>query len=227
MLSRGNRNHALYISQIAANSLVGYLFARMLAYQFGTSAQKDGFDIAYSVPFIVLNLSGLAYIHSVVMTQFARMLATKSPDINSVFSVVLTWMMTVAIVLLIVAALFSESLTALLAPGLSPAVQAETRQLLLLMLPLALTLGIGTFIGAILTAHEVPITGEFCQIISRGGDWFHRLLRVSVRPGQHGSRIGRRQCGRIGHSVVDSPYQDQHSISLAVLQRPTRVPDHS
>ena len=167
MLSRGNRNHALYVSQIAANSLVGYLFARLLAYQFGTSAQKDGFDIAYSVPFIVLNLSGLAYIHSVVMTQFARMLATKSPDINSVFSVVLTWMTSVAIVLMIVAALFSESLTVLLAPGLSPAVRAETQHLLLLMLPLALTLGIGTFIGAILTAHEVPITGEFCQIISR------------------------------------------------------------
>jgi putative peptidoglycan lipid II flippase len=167
LLSRGNRNHALYVCQIAANSLVGYLFARMLAYQFGTSAQKDGFDIAYSVPFIVLNLSGLAYIHSVVMTQYSRMLARKSPDINSVFSVVLTWMTSAAIVLLIVATFFSDSLTSLLAPGLSPAVQAETQRLLLLMLPLALTLGIGTFFGAILAAHEVPVTGEFCQIISR------------------------------------------------------------
>ena len=169
LLSKGNRNHLLYVAQIGANSLVGFLFARLLAYQFGTSAQKDGFDIAYSIPFIVLNLSGLAYIHSVVVTQFAKMLARHSPDINSVFSVVLTWMTSVAIALVVVAAVFSEPLTALLRAGPSPSVQAETQQLFLIMLPLAITLGIGTFIGATLTAHEVPITGEFCQITSRAG----------------------------------------------------------
>jgi peptidoglycan biosynthesis protein MviN/MurJ (putative lipid II flippase) len=161
--------HALYASQIGANSLVGYVFARLLAYQFGTSAQKDGFDIAYAVPFIVLELTGFAHIHSVITTQFARMLAAKSSHINSVFSIVLTWMMTMGFVLLVLAAWFSDSLTHLMAPGLSATAHAETRHLLLLMLPLAMTLGIGTYLGAVLTAHEVPVTGEFCQLASRLG----------------------------------------------------------
>jgi putative peptidoglycan lipid II flippase len=148
---------------------VGYVFARLLAYQFGTSAQKDAFDIAYAVPFIVLNLSGFAYIHSVVTTHFVRLSTEDSPHIDAAFSTTLAWMTGLGGVLLVVTAAFSGPVTDLLAPGLSAAARAETRQLLLLMLPLALTLGVGTFVGAVLTAFRIPVTGEFCQLASRVG----------------------------------------------------------
>lgn len=161
--------HGLYMSQIACNSLVGYVFARLLANQFGTSAEKDAFDIAYSVPFIVLNLSGFAYIHSVVTTQFVRLSAEKSSHITTAFSTTLASMTALGALLLGVTAVFSGPLADLLAPGLSMAARAEIQLLLLLMLPLALTLGIGTFLGAVLTAYSVPITGEFCQLASRLG----------------------------------------------------------
>lgn len=162
-------SHGLYLAQIGANSLIGYVFARMLAYYFGASAEKDGFDIAYSVPFIVLNLSGFAYIHSVVTTQFAAMLAKKSDELDTVFSSLLTWMTLAGTVFLVAAAVFAGPLTMMLAPGLPAETLAETQHLLLLLLPLAVTLGVGAYLGAVLTAHDVPVTGELCQLASRVG----------------------------------------------------------
>ena len=72
-------NHAVVFLQLALNTIVGYGFARMLANMYGISATKDGFDIAYSVPFIILNLSGFAFGHAVVSTHFSK-LRVENPE---------------------------------------------------------------------------------------------------------------------------------------------------
>ena len=54
MQPRPSRRAAIFAMQVAANSLFGYLFTRGLAYQYGVSAFKDVFDIAYAIPFVIL-----------------------------------------------------------------------------------------------------------------------------------------------------------------------------
>ena len=94
------RNHVLLFAQIAANALVGYVFSRMLASMYGISAQKDGFDIAYSVPFIVLNCSGFAFGHAVIATHFSRLRVTAPHMLQADFSTTLNAMVLVGCLLL-------------------------------------------------------------------------------------------------------------------------------
>ncbi|HZO90860.1 MAG TPA: lipid II flippase MurJ [Chthonomonadaceae bacterium] len=155
--------------QIGLNSLVGYLFLKVLALKFGTSAQKDGFDIAYSVPFIVMSVSGFTFLHSIITTQFSKMLANESRHIDSVFSTVLTCMLCLGGGFVLLCMLLSRPLTGLLAPGLSPQMQQETQRLIVAMCPLVFTLGISTYLSAVLIAYAVPVTMEFCQLITRLG----------------------------------------------------------
>lgn len=63
MQPRPSRRAAIFVTQVAANSLFGYLFTRGLAYQYGVSGFKDIFDIAYAIPFLILRICGFTLIH--------------------------------------------------------------------------------------------------------------------------------------------------------------------
>lgn len=160
---------SFYTIQIIANSLIGYLFNRTLAFHFGTSAEKSGFDIAFNVPFVIMSVSGFTFLYAVVATSFSRMVANKSGDVDAVFSSLLNAMLALSFILAAVGALFSTTLTELLAPGLPRDVKNETATLLVWMLPLVFTLGISTYFGSIFTAYRVPITAELALLTSRLG----------------------------------------------------------
>ena len=165
----GFGRQVLYALQIAANSLIGYLFSRLLAYHFGISELMSGFEIAFSVPFIILNISGFTFLHAIISSLFARMLANKSVRLDQVFSSVLNLMWLAGGSLMLLGFGFSGVLTELLAPGLSLAAKQYTETLVLWMLPLVLTLGTGTYFGAIFTAYQIPLTMEFTLLVSRLG----------------------------------------------------------
>lgn len=162
-------NHLLLVGQIGANSVIGFVFSRMLSAMFGLSSAKDGFDIAYSVPYFVLNCSGFAFGHAVIATHFARLRIASPEKLQSAFSTLLNTMLLVGLVLMAGCVVADRQLITLLAPGLDPEVQEQTRRLMLLMLPLTLTLGVGTYLSAVLTAFSVPVSSELCQLASRLG----------------------------------------------------------
>lgn len=162
-------NHAVFLVQIVLNALMGYAFAKVLALRFGTTASKDGFDIAYSVPFIVLNISGFLFIHAIVTTEFTRLLAVNPRAVSSVFSATLNCMLLFSLILASCCAWGANPLTAVLGPGLSPEIRSDTARLIRWLLPLVPILGISTYFSAVLTAYSVPISTELCQLIARGG----------------------------------------------------------
>lgn len=161
--------HWAFTIQIGLNSVVGYAFLRIMSVKFGTSADKSAFDIAYSVPFMILNVSGFAWLHSVVTTQFTRQVVDDPAGASESFSTTLNVMLAIGAGLLLLCAMFSARLTELLAPGLSAEVRNETRVLMLLMLPLIFTLGVSTYISAVMTAYGVPVAMELCQLVCRLG----------------------------------------------------------
>lgn len=168
-LKRNMVNHWILMIQIGLNSLVGYLFLKVLAVKFGIMPEKDGFDIAYSVPFIILSVSGFMFLHGIITSQFAKMLANSPSKIEPVFATTLNSMLLLGAFCVAVFIAFSRQIIDILAPGLSPLVQEQTRQLMILMIPLVFPLGIGTFFSAILVAYGVPISAELCQLVSRLG----------------------------------------------------------
>jgi peptidoglycan biosynthesis protein MviN/MurJ (putative lipid II flippase) len=78
--------HGLLTAQIAANALIGYLFLKVLATRFGASAEKDIFDIAYAIPFVILNVGGFAFAHGVMIAHFAKLSATRPEKVAPVFA---------------------------------------------------------------------------------------------------------------------------------------------
>jgi putative peptidoglycan lipid II flippase len=168
MQPRPSRRAAIFAMQVAANSLFGYLFTRCLAYQYGVSAFKDVFDIAYAIPFLILRLCGFTLIHGATVTTFT-LLRQKNSDrqISSAYSSLLIILASTTISIATAALIFADPILSLLAPGVSPAGRAEMCSLLFFMSPLTLSFCVGTFLSGILIAYDVPLSSELPQILSR------------------------------------------------------------
>jgi len=67
----------------------------------------------------------------------------------------------------------------LLAPGLPADARAETQTLILLMLPLVVTFGTGTYFGSIFAAHSLPVPAEFVVLFSRLGVLVYGLFALN------------------------------------------------
>ena len=155
--------------QICLNVAVSYVFSRIMAHRFGTTAEKDGFDIAISVPMILLSVGGLGFLSSAITVHAARLRQSSMNRINEVFSTLLTYMLSGCIVFGAVCCLLPELVVGLLAPGLDGPSAETTRRLLPFLVPLAVTLGLGTYYASLLMAFGVPVTSEFCLIFTRIG----------------------------------------------------------
>ncbi|HVN96727.1 MAG TPA: lipid II flippase MurJ [Syntrophorhabdaceae bacterium] len=161
--------HWALTGQIGFNSIIGYVFLKVLANKFGISEEMDGFNIAYSVPFIILNVSGFAFLHGIIAAQFSRMVASHTTEIDDVFSTTLNGMLCFGLILFLACVIFSKEIAILFAPGLSSSTQKMIQTLILLMCPIAFTLGMSTYLSAILFAYAIPIASELPQLITRLG----------------------------------------------------------
>lgn len=162
------RQFAFFL-QIFLNLVASYAFSKLLAFRFGMSAEKDGFDIAFSVPMIILTVGGFGYLSCAITTHVAKMLETAPEKIGPVFSTLLTYMVSVCVVSLVCCVLFTRQVTAVLAPGLPLEISTQIQGLLLYLLPLTITIGLSTFFAAVLTAYNVPVSTEFCLVLTRVG----------------------------------------------------------
>lgn len=166
--------HWALTAQIALNTLVGYLFMKFLASNWGASAHKDAFDIAYSVPFLLMSMSGVAFLEAVITTRFSNMRESDHDRASAMFSGILDYLLAFSTSVIGIAAIFSVELTEVLAPGLDESTKREAQGLILLFMPLVVVLGVGALLSAILTAYQIPVSTEVYQLISRSvliGGW--------------------------------------------------------
>ena len=161
--------HWSFTTQVALNAFVGYLFMKFLASNWGTSSHKDAFDVAYSVPFMLMSMSGFVFFEALIAAKFSGVHSKDFNYANDLFSGILSYLLLCFTSLVVLAAMFSIPLTELLAPGLQGAAKHEAVSLIVLLMPLVLVLGVGSFLSSILTAYGVPVGAEVCQAVSRMG----------------------------------------------------------
>lgn len=159
----------LLTSQIAMNSILGYVLMKVLAVKFGTSEYKDAFDIAYSVPFLILALSGFSFLNTVITAKFAALAQRRRRDMETVFCTILTLMGILLLCLAVVVVLYISDIVEAMAPGMSLDIKKVAGSLVIIFLPLVGALAIGTYLSGVLIAYGTPVAAEFCQIISRLG----------------------------------------------------------
>lgn len=157
----------LMVAQVVANGLVGFLFQRLLAWRFGLSVEKSAFDIAFSVPFTVVYLSGLAMAHTVIVAYFNRIRSRDSASRSESFSAILNISLLLIITMVIVGLINVESLTRMLAPGFSSTEQLILMQLVQILLLLAMPIGAGMLLSAASFASGIPMSQEFLLLVAR------------------------------------------------------------
>lgn len=138
-----------------------------MARQFGTTSIKDAFDIANSVPMLVLSIGGFGWLHMVVTSHFSRLRSTNEAAIPREFSGLLTLFAVVSTIVSLSIVAGVAPLAKVLAPGFSPEFLGILEKQIILMLPLVLTIGVGTYLSAVLAAYEVPISMEFGLMLTR------------------------------------------------------------
>jgi putative peptidoglycan lipid II flippase len=159
--------HGLLTAQIAANALIGYLFLKILATRFGASAEKDIFDIAYAIPFVILNVGGFAFAHGVMIAHFAKLSATRPEKVAPVFATTATCVVIGSVALAAGCAWFSGAISRIVAPGFSPNLQAELGHLILLLLPIVFSFSLCALFSAACVAYEAPVSNELGPLLSR------------------------------------------------------------
>ncbi|HTQ40697.1 MAG TPA: lipid II flippase MurJ [Pirellulales bacterium] len=159
--------HILHTAQIVGNALIGYLFLKVLANRFGTSAEKDIFDVAYSIPFLILNVGGLGFAHAVISSYFAKTSVTRPHRCGPLFATTVTGVFLVSGLMALSCALFAEPISTLMAPGAAPSLQAELCELTLLLLPIVFSFSLCTLFSAVSIAHGVPLSSELGPLIAR------------------------------------------------------------
>lgn len=155
------------VGQVVANALIGFLFQRLLALRFGVSAEKSAFDIAFSVPFTIVSLSGLAMAHTVIVAFFTRIAWRDSMKRSEALSAILNASLLAIVVLVAVVFIAAEPLSRVIAPGFNVAERTLLKQLIAILVPLAIPLGIGMLLSAVSFACGLPMSQELLLLASR------------------------------------------------------------
>jgi len=162
-----NQKQSLYTGQVILNSITGYLLMKLIAYHFGASVEASIFDLAFSVPFIILSVSGFTFIHGITSSVFAGHSLKNNTEINTLFSTMLNVLLIISAIVVILAVINVDIIANLIAPGFNPTEHEQLKQILLLMFPLTFFFGISTFLGGVFTACYIPIIGEFTLMGAR------------------------------------------------------------
>ena len=159
--------HRWLTAQLGLNVIIGYLFVRMLANLYGVSAEKAAFDIAYSVPFLVISLTGFVFFHGGIVKHFSQLKSCNAPDINYDFSAIGNVLFSAGVVGTLISLLLLDPLINVLAPGFSTEATEALRRFFILFIPLIFTTAIFTYLSAVLLAFGVPIAVEASSLLSR------------------------------------------------------------
>jgi peptidoglycan biosynthesis protein MviN/MurJ (putative lipid II flippase) len=152
---------------MVVNALAGYAFQKVFAYYYGASVEKSIFDIAFSVPTMLVYLSGLGQAYAVIVSLFSRLREERKQDLDAIFSTLTNLSFIALLAVVVITAVFSGALSSLLGPGFDESQRAATQSQILWLLPLAIVFGLSSHLSAVAIAWRVPIGQEMVLLVAR------------------------------------------------------------
>ena len=162
-----SRRSILYGLQLVTASLSGYLLTRLVAYLWGTSQLAGAFEVAWSLPMLLITASGLNAMQAVTARYFSTLRNRDARNISDHLSSFLNLFSAITIVLSLLAIFFRHQIAVYAAPGLPPEMTALTADLIVILVPLTFFLGTSLFMGGVYVAFNVPITAEISLLLTR------------------------------------------------------------
>jgi putative peptidoglycan lipid II flippase len=155
------RNIAIVGLLAIASRLIGLVREVIIARQFGTSGEYDAYLAAFRIPDLIFLLIMTGAFGSAFIPVFRGLLDDDEADAWRLASAVITWTAVAVIVASIVVLLFADPIVRyLVAPGLSPELQALSARIMRILLASQLFIGIGIAAKGILeTHHQFAVPG--------------------------------------------------------------------
>lgn len=143
MTSQAVRNSALLSAAALASRLLGWVRLIVLLAAFGADGRLDPYLAAFKVPDIIYQLIAAGPLSSVLVPIVVRLRAEGDPArARRLISAVFFIFGLLALLVALLALLFASGLANLLAPGIGPAAQEEVGELLRILAPSSVGLGI-------------------------------------------------------------------------------------
>ncbi|MCC6705192.1 MAG: murein biosynthesis integral membrane protein MurJ [Thermomicrobiales bacterium] len=210
------RNIAIVGLLAVASRLIGLVREVIIARQFGTSGEYDAYLAAFRIPDLLFLLIMTGSFGSAFIPVFRGLLDEDEDDAWRLASAVITWTALLVVAASVIVLLFADPIARhLVAPGLSPELQALSARIMRILLLAQLFIGMGIAAKGILETHHRFAVPGLAPLLYNLGIIFGALF-LAGRWGVTGLAIGV-VLGGLMHFVIQIP----ELLKVGLVYRPT------
>jgi putative peptidoglycan lipid II flippase len=214
------RNIAIVSLLAIGSRVIGLAREIIIARQFGTSGEYDAYLAAFRVPDLLFLLIMTGSFGSAFIPVFRNLLDRDEESAWRLASAVITWTALITIVAAVIVLVFADPIVRyLIAPGLSPELQAVSAKMMRILLLSPILLGMGIAAKGILETHSRFTMPALAPLVYNIGIIFGALA-LAPRYGVTGLAIGV-VAGAALHALVQIP--DLFRVGIQFRPTLTRV----
>ncbi len=198
------RNIAIVSLFAIASRVIGLAREIIIARQFGTSGEYDAYLAAFRVPDLLFLLIMTGSFGSAFIPVFRNLLDRDEEGAWRLASAVITWTALITAIAAVIVLIFAEPIVRyLVAPGLSPELQAVSAKMMRILLLSPILLGMGIAAKGILETHSRFTMPALAPVLYNVGIIFGAVA-LAPRYGVTGLAIGV-VLGALFHFMVQIP----------------------
>jgi putative peptidoglycan lipid II flippase len=210
------RNIAIVGLLAIASRMIGLVREVIIARQFGTSGEYDAYLAAFRIPDLVFLLIMTGAFGSAFIPVFRGLLDDDEDRAWELASAVITWTAVAVVLASVIVLLFADPIVRhLVAPGLSPELQALSARIMRILLVAQVFIGIGIAAKGILETHHRFAVPGLAPLLYNIGIIFGALA-LAPRWGVTGLAIGV-VVGGVMHFAIQMP----ELRNVGIVFRPT------
>lgn len=134
--------------------LLGFVRETVIAREFGATYLTDAYNAAYTIPYFLQMVLGMALVTSIVPVVTRYLLDGEEEEAWKIASITLNWTVLIMAVLTVLGVLGSHTVVTLLTPGFSGETADLAALLTIIMFPSVVFMGAGMLITGILNARK-------------------------------------------------------------------------
>lgn len=137
-----------------ASKILGFVRETVIANEYGATFATDAYNAAYTIPYFLQMVLGMALVTSIVPVVTKYALRGNKEEANRIASITLNWTVLFMAALTVLGMLASGAIVRLITPGFTDDTAALTTRLTVIMFPSLIFMGAGMLITGILNADK-------------------------------------------------------------------------